>query len=314
MQALQATPLGTAQVYTDFSGFDDLRRIGRDDPDAALREVARQFEGIFLNMVLKSMRDASFGDPLFSETDDSLYSDLFDRQLSLSLSAGRGMGLAETLVQQLRGVAGLADDDAAPARALDDGRLRTRVPVRAPVEAAAAQRPVRDPEPHFETPEDFVRTLRPHAEAAARRIGVAPEVLLAQAALETGWGRAISTHADGRSSFNVFNIKAGDDWRGARVSVRTLEFRDGALRPEQARFRAYDSFADSFDDYVDLIWNSPRYQQALVVADEAEAYMAALSEAGYATDPDYAAKVMDILRREADAALATRDGEVAGHG
>ena len=313
MQAPLATAIHTADVYTDFSGFNDLRRIGRDDPDAALREVARQFEGIFLNMVLKSMRDASFGNPLFSETDDSLYSDLFDRQLSLSLSSGRGMGLAETLVQQLRGVAGLAREETTASPALAQDRLRERRTVAAQRGNVTALRPQRDPEPHFRGPEDFIRTLRPHAEAAARRIGVAPEVLLAQAALETGWGQAMSTHADGRSSFNVFNIKAGNDWHGASVTVRTLEYRDGAMRPERAQFRAYDSFAESFDDYVDLIWNSPRYQQALVVADEGEAYMAALSEAGYATDPDYTAKVMDILQRE-NLGLSAELSEVAAHG
>ena len=126
-------------------------------------------------------------------------------------------------------------------------------------------------------------------------MNVDPQVLVAQAALETGWGRGISRHPDGRSSNNLFGIKAGSDWQKETVSVPTLEFRDGVAVRERASFRSYDSIAASFQDYVQFLKNNPRYKEALVHAGDPQRFSNALQEAGYATDPQYAAKIHNVL-------------------
>ena len=144
-------------------------------------------------------------------------------------------------------------------------------------------------------PGEFVRTLLPHAERAAQQLGVAPEVLLAQAANETGWGRAVPRHADGSSGYNLFGIKADAHWQGARISTPTVEFENGiAVRKPQA-FRAYDSYAASFADYVNFLRSNPRYQDVLSKAGDAQAYAQGLQQAGYATDPEYANKLQSIM-------------------
>jgi flagellar protein FlgJ len=147
--------------------------------------------------------------------------------------------------------------------------------------------------------EDFVQKLTPYAEQAAKELGVAPKVLLAQAALETGWGRSVIKHSDGSSSFNLFNIKAGKSWHGEQTHVSTLEYVNGVARKEHAGFRSYNSYQESFHDYVQFIKNNPRYQQALQHVGNGERYLQELQRAGYATDPSYARKVMSIYHGNA---------------
>lgn len=147
----------------------------------------------------------------------------------------------------------------------------------------------------FDSPAAFVQTLLPLAEEAAQALGVDPRVLVAQAALETGWGRSIIRDSQGNSSHNLFNIKAHNGWEGGSVTVQTLEYRDGLPQPEYAQFRAYDSLEEGFDDYVRFIQENPRYAQAREQAGDPQAYLQALQRAGYATDPEYAAKIERIL-------------------
>ena len=142
--------------------------------------------------------------------------------------------------------------------------------------------------------EDFVRQLHPYAEQAAKELGVEPKVLLAQAALETGWGRSLIKNSDGSNSFNLFNIKADKSWQGKQAQVSTLEFEQGIAKKVNAGFRSYASFQESFQDYVDFIKNNPRYGDALKQAGNGERYLHELQRAGYATDPNYANKVMSI--------------------
>jgi flagellar protein FlgJ len=146
--------------------------------------------------------------------------------------------------------------------------------------------------------------MRPHAEQAAREIGVDPDALLAQAALETGWGRSVPCNANGECSFNLFGIKAGSQWSGATVNVPTLEFESGIPVRKVERFRAYGSPADSFRDYAALIRDSSRYASARGAGDNVEAFASALQQGGYATDPNYAQKitaVADEVRARSDA-------------
>ncbi len=275
-------PGGTVSpsVYTDIQGLAELRRRAQADSPGALRAVAREFEAIFMQMMLKSMREASLGEGIFDNEQSSFYQEMFDKQIAIHLARRQGMGLADVLVRQL-----------SPARpgAVAEGE--------ASAEAAVAR------DAAFSSPDAFVRGLQGPAREAAARLGVAPAVLLAQAALETGWGRRILRGPDGASSHNLFGIKAGPDWQGARVTALTLEYRDGVARREQAVFRAYDSFAQSFMDYADFILGNPRYEAALARAGDPRAYLQALQQAGYATDPDYAAKIQDIMTRQVLAGL-----------
>ncbi|MFM7273739.1 MAG: glucosaminidase domain-containing protein, partial [Gammaproteobacteria bacterium] len=148
----------------------------------------------------------------------------------------------------------------------------------------------------FSDKKSFVEALAPHAREAAARLGVDHRLLIAQAALETGWGQSILGDSAGRSSMNLFNIKAGSYWQGPSVGVKTLEFRDGAPRPERARFRAYGSFAESFGDYANLLLGNGRYRDAVDNAANPAAFVQGLTRGGYATDPAYASKVLRLFR------------------
>ncbi len=267
------SPLTSADIYTDLQGLTKLRAsVSKDKVNAtSLREVAGQFEALFTQMMLKSMRQASFGDDLFGSQQGDFYRDMSDQQLSILLSKGKGMGLSEMLFKQLGG------DKLTQAAAVADN---------------AAGKP---PASSKADPGEFVRTLLPHAQRAAQQLGVTPQVLLAQAANETGWGKAVPLHTDGSSGHNLFGIKADAHWQGARITASTVEFENGiAVRKPQA-FRAYDSYAASFDDYVNFIRSNPRYQEALSHASDAAAYAQGLQQAGYATDPQYADKLQSIM-------------------
>jgi flagellar protein FlgJ len=162
-------------------------------------------------------------------------------------------------------------------------------------------------------PVNFVRALAPHAAEAAKKLGVSVRALLAQAALETGWGKHLPRGGDGSSSFNLFGIKAGSSWDGDKVSVPTLEYENGVAVRKRDAFRAYDSPAASFDDYAQLIANSPRYEQALGQGENIAAFARGLVHGGYATDPAYVAKITAIANsaqmREALASLPASSAE-----
>jgi len=171
------------------------------------------------------------------------------------------------------------------------------------------------PRTEFTSPKDFVEKLWPLAQTAAEKLGTRPEVLVAQSALETGWGKFISKDANGQTSNNLFNIKAGKDWEGKRVSIETVEFRNGRAVKEQADFRAYDSLEDSLDDYVSFLQTSPRYEKALEHAENPEVFIQLLHKAGYATDPNYSDKVTNIINRESSLfnnVMASLTGEGVG--
>lgn len=290
-----------AGIYTDFNGIAALRKEAKDDSPEALQIVAKQFESIFMQMMLKSMREASLGDGIFDNEQSAMYTDMYDKQLSTSLSGdGHGIGLAEIMVRQLRASQGIEEEKVDLSHRLPE-RQRFNLPV-TPAKDATDQPLVVEvttaDQPLSGKPDEFVKALLPHAEVAARRLGVEPKALLAQVALETGWGRSVIRHPDGSSSHNLFNIKADGRWSGEAVSKPTLEYRDGIGRKEQASFRAYDGYAASFNDYVDFIQGNPRYQQALANTDQPERYIEELQRAGYATDPDYSNKINRIIGEE----------------
>jgi peptidoglycan hydrolase FlgJ len=271
--------------FADFQGIAALKNDAKAQAPTALKEAARQFESLFTQMLLKSMREAnkSFGeDSLFGSDQADMYQDMFDDQIAMQMSKGKGLGLADMLVRQLQGGVG----------ATTQGQEASATPKTQALTPIASSK------------DDFLRTMRPHAEQAAREIGVDPDALLAQAALETGWGRSMPCNAQGECSFNLFGIKAGSQWSGATVNVPTLEFESGIPVRKVERFRAYDSPADSFRDYAALIRDSSRYASARGAGDNVEAFASALQQGGYATDPNYAQKiaaVADEVRSRSDA-------------
>jgi flagellar protein FlgJ len=332
-----------AQVYTDLAQLTQLKRDAKSDGPEALAQVAKQFEQMFMSMMLKSMREANASlaeDSPFNSGDVKFYQDMLDQQMTLELSTGKGMGLAEVLVkqlgQQLNMPAEQGETELRPLdesermlkRAFDGGaqlaalaQLQRSQPsdvaelpphatspyagssqvasAQAAGAAAEATRSGAEAGPEtFKTPADFVATLLPLAQRLAPEIGVDPKVLVAQAALETGWGRHISRDSSGRNSRNLFNIKADSSWQGERVGVSTLEYRGGVAVRESAAFRAYGSFEQSFEDYVSFLQQNPRYRQALEQAADPEAYLQELQAAGYATDPAYAKKIGRIFDSE----------------
>jgi peptidoglycan hydrolase FlgJ len=352
--------LPALDTWTDLSGFNQLRAQARGDDKAALPKVAKQFEAIFTQMMLKSMRDAnaSFGDNAMGDSQQGkAYRDLFDQQLSLSLSQGHnGLGIARMLIRQLGGkdaepaVAPITDNKAllasvaagalpsgapvgvfgplaagaeAGTRALlhlgedAEGPGDALLPLTADANAAQGWRDTLGELAQSAVgvmakfapgdPVGFVRAMAPHAQAAADKLGVSVRALLAQAALETGWGKHLPQRHDGSSSFNLFGIKAGGSWDGDKVSVPTLEYEDGVAVRKRDNFRAYDSPAAAFADYARLLADSPRYARALGQGENIAGFAHALSRGGYATDPTYAAKLTAIANspqmREALAAL-----------
>ncbi len=268
----------TPQAYTDLKGLGALKREARAQTPEALREAARQFESIFTRMMLKSMREASSGDPLFDSQQTGFYRDMFDDQIAVDMSSGHGLGLAEQLVQQMQRAAAVREDGTAS------------VPELSPAAPATTKvEPVSDG--------DFLRGLLPSAVAAGRSLGVDPSTLLAHAALETGWGRSLPHSSSGKNSNNFFGIKAGANWRGESVSATTLEYQADTPQSQQAQFRAYGSANDSFSDYVTLLRGNPRYGAALNTGADAKAFATALQRGGYATDPKYADKLAAVAQR-----------------
>lgn len=280
-------------VYTDLSGLQSISRLGRDNSAAGLRKVAEQFESLFINMMLKEMRQSHaslFADNYLSSNEMNFHQQNYDNQISMHLAGAGGIGLADTLHRQMMQRFDVSEQE--PATSVRPSRLVAPAAVAARITREA---PVPVQQKTFESPESFVEQLLPLARDAADRLGVDAQALIAQSALETGWGQRISRHSDGSSSHNLFGIKADSRWSGERVSVNTLEFRDGVARHERASFRAYSSFEESFNDYVHFLENNPRYAEALSNAQDSENFLQHLQDAGYATDPEYAQKIQGVM-------------------
>jgi flagellar protein FlgJ len=293
-----------------------LRHDARRLEPGAVRQVARQFEALFLREVLSNVRAGALAPDVLGSDQLDTYQEMFDAQLADSMARGGGIGLARMLEKQLSGKAPVAAPAAAPLAA------HAVAPAVAPRPAAAVERTVpaairpaatraetsgnaaqastsgtADTQSGFspKSAEEFVRQLLPHARWAARQLGIAPAAIVAQAALESAWGRRVPRQADGQPSFNLFGIKAGSQWAGAKAHVPTVEFVDGIAVRGRAQFRAYESLADGIRDYVKFLKGNERYRTALQVGSDAYSYATALARAGYATDPGYAGKIHAVL-------------------
>jgi len=269
--------------YFDFSALSGLKNKAKTDARAALKQVAGEFEGIFLKMMMKSMRSASFGNPLLDSESAKIYRDMYDDQLTLELSRNGGIGLADMLVKQMEYYLPEPQESV-------EKIVHEKPPVinTAPIEENKEK-------DISESPKTFVEALWPVAKKTAKQLGVSPKVLIAQAALETGWGKYVIKNGDGENSFNLFNIKADHRWSGANVKIASLEYIAGKPQSQTSRFRSYNSFEESFQDYANFLQNSPRYQKALENANDEKRYVQELQAAGYATDPAYAKKIIRII-------------------
>lgn len=252
------------------------------------REVAKQFESLFMRELIKSMRDATMKSGLMEGEQANLGQDMLDQQLSVSMSGLQG-GLSEAIARQLSRQMGGADTNFSVPSTLSLPQALPR--------AAASPAPV---EATMQVPkgrEGFVQHLSGTAERVAQESGIPASFMLGQAGHETGWGKSEIKNKDGSNSFNLFGIKAGKGWTGKVAEITTTEYINGKAQKVTAKFRAYDSYEDSFRDYARLIKESPRYEKAESVAQSgsAMAYASALQKAGYATDPDYAKKLSGAI-------------------
>ncbi|OQA31710.1 MAG: Peptidoglycan hydrolase FlgJ [Betaproteobacteria bacterium ADurb.Bin341] len=296
------------RLATDTAITADLRDKFRRDPQAGLKAAAQQFEAMFLQMVLKSMRDATPQDGVLDSDQSRFYTTMLDQQLAQNMATtGQGMGFARLIEQQLgrnlnvsaipeggvlpaNAAAGNAVPLAADASSLDGGYSRRAEAVTAVRDASG--RPGGNLPP---TAKEFVDRVWPHAVEASRSTGIPPQFLVAHAALESGWGKHEIRRADGSSSHNLFGIKAGKRWTGNVVETSTTEYVNGKAERETARFRAYDSYADAFRDYANLLRDNPRYS-AVIGSQDGTEFARRLQQAGYATDPLYANKLASIIK------------------
>jgi flagellar protein FlgJ len=329
---------------SDFGSLQTLRTAAANRDPTATAKTATQFESLFAEQLVKSMRQASFGDPLFPG-ESKTYRDMYDHELAKQLTHGKGLGLAP-MIQRALG------QSPAPtvalgatlktAHAMSLARYARTMPVKIPLPVQTPTTATQPPASNVEIPsptaahalpqlsmlessgsparpgiklppegnaisrkvvshrspdgpsshEAFIATVWPHAQRAAAALGVDPKALVAQAALETGWGKSVG------GAHNLFGIKATQNWHGASVQLPTSEFVDGSLQKQTASFRSYASVGDSFDDYVHLLKSNPRYANAVGTTDTVS-FARAMQKAGYATDPAYANKIASIANSPA---------------
>ncbi|CAH7360605.1 flagellar assembly peptidoglycan hydrolase FlgJ [Vibrio splendidus] len=285
----------------DIGSLDRLRQQAVNGEEGsekeALTAAAKQFEAIFTSMLFKSMRDAnsSFKSDMLNSQNEQFYRQMQDDQMASELSANGSLGLADMIVAQLSaGQASDATEDKVRSEGFDTSLQRPQYSGRSEERALDVQAASATKQPaSFDSPESFVTSMKPYAEKAASALGVDSSLLLAQAALETGWGSKMVKNSLGNSN-NLFNIKADRSWKGDKVATQTLEFHGKTAVKESASFRSYSSFEDSFNDYVKFLNENPRYETALQHQGNSENFIKGIHQAGYATDPNYADKVLRV--------------------
>ncbi|THB70700.1 MAG: flagellar assembly peptidoglycan hydrolase FlgJ [Gammaproteobacteria bacterium] len=322
--------INSTSNYFDYGALKELKRDTVEGKNEAIKTVAREFESMFVQQVLKSMRDASMGDDLFGSNAEDQYRDLFDKQISIDISSGggKGFGIAAMIEKQIMQQHGLGKHDpngklkfdpvtyfGAPkgyaitrnqSSELETGD-RSQLSAMKKIDGnnvVCNNRGLPDISEKggkrelFASPDEFVKELLPQAKKAAEELGVDPKVLVAQAALETGWGKHVIHQDNGDKGFNFFGIKSHRDWNGDAVKVPTLEFESGVAKRKVDSFRVYESAEQSFSDYIDFLKSNPRYRQALQNSDDPDKFTSGLQDAGYATDPEYAEKIMRVYNSE----------------
>jgi len=319
-----------ASNYFDLQGLEQLRQKTKTNDKETIREVANQFESMFASMLIKSMREANAAfetESPFNNQQTKFYTDMQDKQLAVDISRHGSLGLADALVRQLDPTS-IVRPQSVPQEQLmmpeqepemmslttkenttdfkkpdqlqaslqtkiNDSALQHKAESADDVNTNANAQKV-----DFSSPSSFIATLLPYAQKAAKSLGISPEVLVAQSALETGWGKKVLQTANQQSSFNLFNIKSHNSWQGESVNKSSLEVEDGVGVQRRSNFRVYENLHESFKDYTNFISNNKRYEQALQQGDNADRYIEELQQAGYATDPQYADKIKAIMNSD----------------
>jgi peptidoglycan hydrolase FlgJ len=310
---IDATDL-SGKLAFDANSLNKLKNSAKENSPESIKEVAKQFEAVFINMVMKSMRAATPQDGPFDNEQSRTFTAMLDQQLSANL-ANKGVGLAEVLTRQLtkashgavdameQAVSG--DIDVTNADTLGAGNVMpnllkesgyTQKPAIVPTTTPMINSLVKPTDLSGKAAE-FHQRLSKHAVAASRETGMPANYMLGQAALETGWGRREIKSSDGTNSLNLFGIKATGGWKGKVVETTTTEYINGVKEKRVEKFRAYDSYADSFKDFAKLIQNNPRYQSVMANVNSISGYARALQNSGYATDPQYANKLASVIHK-----------------
>ncbi|KQU71321.1 MULTISPECIES: flagellar assembly peptidoglycan hydrolase FlgJ [unclassified Rhizobacter] len=277
--------LQSQSLASDTKGVDALRYSASKDPKAAIKETAKQFEGLFMQQLMKSMRQATLSSGMLENSGTQMGTELLDTQLAQSLS-GRPGGLSEMIAKHLERqlgepLANMAKDSASAQTVAATGQTGT-----APLPASLQGK---------ERQVGFLKLHDSAAKAAEAETGIPATFMVAQAAHESGWGRHEIRNTDGSSSFNLFGIKAGKDWTGPTTTVTTTEVVNGQPHKVQAKFRAYASYEESFKDYAKLMKDNPRYSKVVAAGNSAQGFAHGLQRAGYATDPEYAKKLTNMI-------------------
>jgi flagellar protein FlgJ len=310
LTSVTKSKLEMSRNYHDMGSVNKLREAAQSGDKGALEEAAKQFEAIFVQMMLKSMRKAQDAladkDSPFNTEQVKFYREMHDKQIATDLSANGSIGLAEVIMQQMNPGNGVMP--AGVVRSDGDLSSLNRHNVTAIQNAQSRvlgnnnenisqdkSKGTAFKDTAFASPQEFVKVLYPHAVEAAKALNLDPKAMIAQAAVETGWGKSLIHKKDGENSHNLFGIKADRRWDGEKATIDTLEFVNNVPEKQQASFRSYGSFTHSMNDYVDFIKSNPRYEQAIQKTETPKDYFTALQDAGYATDPQYADKVMSVL-------------------
>lgn len=332
------SPDTSSKLAIDAKSIDGLHLMAKNNPDEALQKVAQQFEALFMHMLLKSMREATPKDGLFDSQQTQFFTQMYDQQLAQHIST-KGMGIADMMVQQLTRANNsiLSETSISKADAIlstiqtinqsspaakghpnDQSEQLWPNPQTLPNSVALPKRDDSVPSRHVLTShteeaqsrkisshkKEFIDRLLPHANAVSQSTGIPPYFMLAQAALESGWGKHEIRRADNSISHNLFGIKAGANWKGEVIETVTVEYINGLPQKIVDKFRAYKSYAEGFNDYAKLLLDNPRYAKVLNSPDAAT-FANGLQRAGYATDPLYADKIIRILN--SDALLQSRE-------
>lgn len=281
--------------YLDMRSLTKIREasLDKDKKQEALHTAAKQLESVFMDMMLKSMRQANQvfedGDMLNSQ-EGTMFRDMLDKQYSQSLSSSSKFGLAEQIARQLDPSFGklpkVKGEDA-------HDKAGFQMPHRGGF--SLLQKDSSCSELDNSSPTAFVNSIMPYAKKAAAELGIDPRAIVAQAALETGWGKHVMEDKNGKPSLNLFGIKTGGAWQGDKATVETTEYRQNVAVREVADFRSYDSLEHTFKDYVSFLKNNPRYADALRESRDGTDWGMHLQKAGYATDPQYGKKIAKLV-------------------
>ncbi|MFZ3086993.1 MAG: flagellar assembly peptidoglycan hydrolase FlgJ [Methylotenera sp.] len=296
----------SGKVAFDANSLNGLKQAAKENSPEAIKGVAKQFEAIFMNMMLKSMRDATPQDSPFDSEQSRTFTSMLDQQLSSNLSS-KGLGLADVLARQLsKGSYAAANALQQAVSSEQPGSQSNTDPLSnaylpdtlkaleqntVPADSKAFNQKSSD------GASEFLNRMQQHAEEASRATGIPANLMLGQAALESGWGKREIKGMDGTASNNLFGIKAGGNWNGKVVEATTTEYINGVKQKRIEKFRAYDSYADSFKDFANLMRNNPRYENVMSNTQNVNDYAQAMQKAGYATDPDYAAKLASVIQK-----------------